>query len=221
MAFWMILMFLLLVIVIGVLVYRQDNTTFSRSTGYSFFDILFKRRAKYFHNMTQPLEGVKGHYRMLLDMKVSNEQGQGYADVVFIHESGIYVMNGVDKSGWITGSESQIEWLEVHHKGQQHFYNPMRTNKHMIGILKRILPEIDSDAFSSVVVLSDACSIQKIEIYSQDAEILKIRELKQWTAQMDEKVLSADEIDRVYLALEAYTGFHNDTNQGMPFAANS
>lgn len=209
---WILLIFLLLIVALGVLVYRQDNKTFSRLTGYSLFDILFKSKANYFNKVMNGLEGLEGEHRILIDVTIPMGNEKKYVDAIIIHESGVYVMTGHQKKGWITGVESQAEWFEVLHKGHQVFNNPIIESKRIIYGLEDLLPEINEDVYSSLIVFSDACSLQKIETQSLDVEVLKRSELKKWTKQIGGEVLTSEEINRIYQALEPYMSFKAPTN---------
>lgn len=213
MAFWVLLIVLICVIAIGILVYRQDNRVFSQLTGYSFFDILFKSKANYFNNVMNKLDGLSGEYKILIDLTIPVDNQTMYADAIILHESGIYVMNGVNKRGWIVGAETQREWVEAMHKEQKAFNNPVTENKRIIVALQDLLPEVNEDAFSSLVLFSNQCSFQKIEIYSLNVEVLKVRDLKQWSKQVGGIVLSREEINSIYKVLEGYTSFKKESVQ--------
>lgn len=215
MMFWVLLICLLIVIAIGVLVYRQDNRLFSQLTGYSLFDILLKPKASYFNKVMNQLEGIKGTYKVLLDVTIPTNNTQRYIDAIVIHESGIFVMTGVQKKGWITGAEHQPEWIESLHKGQVNFLNPIAENKRSVYALQELLPEVNEDVFSSIIVFSDACSIQKIEVTSQDVDILKLQEIKAWSQQMAGEILTQDEMTRIYQVLEPYMSYKAVAKQGL------
>lgn len=208
MTLWIVLILSALVIAICVLVYRHDNTAFSRLTGYSFFEVLVNTRKKYLHKVMKQLDYVSGEHRILIDLQVPVNNKMYTVDAVLVHESGVYIIDGVSKKGWITGSESHPEWVEMkHNKEQQTFPNPIMVNKRIIYALQDLLPDIGEGMCGSVSLFSDACSFQKIEIQSLDVEVLKVNELKNWTKQIGGEVLSKEEIDKVYHALTGYMNF--------------
>lgn len=83
-------------------------------------------------------------------------------DVLMLHESGVYVFESKNYSGWIFGSESQRNWTQVLNKNTKHrFYNPIMQNAaHVHALSNRIvLPE---DRFVSYIVFSDRCELKKV-----------------------------------------------------------
>lgn len=208
MMLWIVLILAALMIAVCVLVYRHDNTAFSRLTGYSFFEVLMNTRKKYLHRIMKQLDQVAGEHRILIDLQVPVNNKAYSVDAVLVHESGIYIINGIQKKGWITGSEIHPEWVETkHNKEHEAFPNPVMVNKRLIYALRDLLPDIGKDVYGSVTLFSDACSFQKIEIQSLDVEVLKVNELKSWTTQIGGEVLVKEEIEKVYQALAGYMNF--------------
>lgn len=208
MTLWIVLVLAALIITLCVLVYRHDNTAFSRLTGYSFFDVLANARKNYLHRLMNQLDDVSGEHRVLIDLRLPINNELYTVDAVLIHESGVYVIDGVTKKGWIAGSEAHQEWIEVQPKGKKRaFPNPIMMNKRIINTLRSLLPDIGEDVYGSVSLFSDACSFQKIETQSLDVEVIKMRELKGWTKKIGGETLSKEEIERIYQALAGYMSF--------------
>lgn len=208
MTLWIVLILSALMIAVCVLVYRHDNTAFSRLTGYSFFQVLTNTRKKYLHRIMKQLDHVSGEHRILIDLQVPVNNKAYNVDAVLIHESGIYIIDGVRKKGWITGSETHPEWVETkHNKEHETFPNPIMVNKRLIYALRHLLPDIGEDVYGSVSLFSDACSFQRIEIQSLDVEVLKMHELKKWTKQIGGEVLTKEEVEKAYSALAGYMSF--------------
>ena len=197
-----------LIITLAVLVYRHDNTQFAQLTGYSFFDIALNAKKRHLHKLMTQLDKVSGEHKVLLDVQLPINHTTYPVDAILIHESGIYVIDGVKKTGWISGNEEQAEWMEVKHKEQQEMFpNPIIVNKRIIFALRDVLPEVNHDAYVAISLFSDACSFQKIETHSPDVEVLKMHELKSWIKQIGGEILSREEIHTIYSALEGYMSF--------------
>ena len=197
-----------LIVTLSVLVYKHDNTEFARLTGYSFFDIVFNARKSHLHKLMTQLDKVSGEHKVLIDIQLPVNNTTYPIDAVLIHESGIYVIDGVNKTGWISGNEEQDEWIEIKHKEKQEaFPIPITVNKRIIFTLGDLLPEVNGDTNVAISLFSDACSFQKVEIYSQNVEVMKTNELKLWTKQIGGEVLSQEEIHTIYKALEGYMSF--------------
>ena len=197
-----------LIIILSVLVYKHDNTEFARLTGYSFFHVMFNAKKRHLYKLMTQLHKVSGEHKVLIDLQLPVNNTTYSVDAILIHESGIYVIDGVQKTGWISGNEEQMEWIEIKHKEkQERFPNPIAVNKRVVFALRELLPEISYDTYVAISLFSDACSFQKVEIYSQNAEVMKRNELKLWTKQIGGEVLSKEEIHTVYKALEGYMSF--------------
>ena len=197
-----------LIITLSVLVYKHDNTEFAQLTGYSFFDIMLNAKKSHLHKLMTQLDKVSGEHKVLIDLQLPVNNTTYPVDAVLIHESGIYVIDGVEKTGWISGNEEQAEWVELKHKEKQEMFpNPIAVNKSIIFALRDLLPEVNDDAYVAISVFSDACSFQKVEIHSQNVEVMKRNELKLWTKQIGGEVLSKEEIHTIYKALEGYMSF--------------
>lgn len=197
-----------LIVTLSVLIYKHDNTEFARLTGYSFFDIVFNAKKSHLHKLMTQLNKVSGEHKVLIDLQLPVNNTTYPVDAVLIHESGVYVIDGVEKTGWISGNENQDEWVETKHKEKQEMFpNPITVNKQIIFALRDLLPEVNYDTFIAISLFSDACSFQKIEMHSQNVEVMKRNELKLWTKQIGGEVLSKEEIHTIYKALEGYMSF--------------
>lgn len=208
MTIWILLIVVTLIITLAVLVYKHDNTEFARLTGYSLFDIVLNAKKSHLHKLMTQLDKVSGEHKVLIDLHLPINNTNYPVDAILIHESGVYVIDGVKKTGWISGNEEQTEWVELKHKEKQEMFpNPITVNKHIVLALRELLPEVNPDAYVAISLFSDACSFQKIEIHSQNVEVMKRNELKLWTKQIGGEVLSKEEIHTIYKALEGYMSF--------------
>ena len=208
MMIWIFLIVVALIITLAVLVYKHDSTEFAQLTGYSFFDIVFNAKKSYLHKLMTQLDKVSGEHKVLIDLQLPVNNTTYPLDAILIHESGIYVIDSLNKTGWISGNEEQDEWIEIKHKEKQEvFPNPIAMNKRIIFALQELLPEVNDDTYVAISLFSNACSFQKIEIHSQNVEVMKRNELKLWTKQIGGEVLSKEEIHTIYKALEGYMSF--------------
>lgn len=208
----------ILVVVIAIIgyfifkLYNHDNTTFYQLTGYSYFDLLLNKSVRTSYQLMNELEHVQGSKKIMMNLKLSVHNEVQTIDALLLHESGIYVVNVKKKSGWINGREQSIEWIELLHKNRKNvFNNPIHETKRLIHALKDRLPEVDGALFETMVVFTNDCSFQQIEIHSSDVEVLKIAELKKWAAALEGKRLSDTEIEKLYATLETFTHDINTT----------
>ena len=190
--------------------YRHDNTTFHQLTGFSYFDVLMNKRVRISYQLMQKLEHVQGTKKILVNLQIPVHNEIQTIDALLLHESGIYVVNVKDKSGWINGQEQSVEWIELLHKNKkQVFTNPVHETKRLIHTLRDQLPEVDSTFFETVVVFTNGCSFQQVEIQSSNVEVMKIAGLKKWAMTLEGNRLSEKEIETLYATLETFMPVKN------------
>ena len=209
----MTLFIIVVMVIVGYLAYKiysHDNTVFYKITGYSYFDVLMKKRVRTLNKVMHDLEQAKGSRKVMVNLQIPVYEELHSIDAILLHESGIYVVNIKDKSGWINGREQNIEWKELLHKNKiRTFNNPIHETKRLVNALQDQLPEVDATLFESVVVFTNDCSFQQIEIHSQNVEVLKMSDLNSWTKTLDRKRLTEADIETLFSALE---GFMNGRN---------
>lgn len=199
MIIWLVVLVVLILGYLAFSIYRHDDTAFGKETGYTYFDVLLNRRVRRLNNMYTTLERATGKYKIAVDVVVPNGKTMKKIDMLFIHESGIYVMNVKKIGGWIQGREADLQWTQLLHKGQQKpFENPIHEVKRMVFALQEHLPEVNKDAYEAIVLFTDDCVFQKIELTSQHVDVVKMNKLKAWTGSLAGEVLSETELNTVY-----------------------
>ena len=192
-----------LLIAFAAFIYFQDGTDFIKLTNYSVFDLLFNKEAQKLNNIYKALQKVDGEHRILLNIHIQEGTNVHKIPAVLVHESGIHVISTLDKDGWIIGSDRSSEWINILYKNKRvHFENPILTNRRFVYALRDTMPEIPERAFMSVVVFSDGCSFQKVEISLEQVEVLKLREMGHWAQSLVGESLTAADIQTIYQALE-------------------
>lgn len=205
MTFWVIVVLVLVVGYFIVSIYRHDDSKFSKLTGYSYFDLWTNKKAKAANKLVVALDKVKGSHKVLVDLQVPNGKSVQQIDALLIHESGIYVIDVKKMSGWISGREQDNEWTQLLHRNKTNtFPNPLRENKGGIQALQEILPEVNRDLFETLILFTNDCSFQQIELYSNNVDVIKTPGLNSWVSSLGGEVLSQSEIDSLYIALEGY-----------------
>jgi hypothetical protein len=199
----------LLIIVIAIIgyfaanIYRHDNTTFYKITGYSYLDVLTNKDVRTTFHLVNALNIAKGAHKILVNVQVPVNGDLQQIDALLIHESGIYVMKHKDMTGWINGREQDLQWMQLLHRDQSRlFENPIHDVKRLNYALQDQLPEVSDEAFNSLVVFSNACSFQQVELHSADIDVVKVSELKKWTGTLAGKRLTETEIETLYAAIE-------------------
>lgn len=203
---FLIVILAILAILLGVLVYKQETTKFTTSTNYSLIDIWTKpdiKKASYF---MEQLDKVEGDHQVLLNVDIPYDNETYHADAILIHESGLYILTSVYKRGWIVGHEQNTSWIEIGYKNKQSsFDNPIHENRRVMMGLQEILPEVNREALYNIVLFGGGCSFQSIEVVSDNTEVLKLSELKEWKNTIFGETFIRNEIDEIYQVLKPYS----------------
>jgi len=83
-------------------------------------------------------------------------------DVLLLHETGLYVIESKNYSGWIFGSEGQRQWTQTLEGGKkERFYNPIMQNRAHVRALAACLG-VEREQMRSYVVFSERCTLKKV-----------------------------------------------------------
>ncbi len=133
-------------------------------------------------------------------------------DVVLLHESGIYVFESKNYSGWIFGTESQQYWIQTLPIGRgrsqkNRFYNPILQNKGHLKWIQTFLAD-QILPFYFYIVFSDRCTLKDITLISEKHYVVNRYNLFSAVQQNIAKVgrqLSSDKIDELFEKLYPLT----------------
>lgn len=125
-----------------------------------------------------------------------------------ISETGIYVFESKNYSGWIFGDENTKFWTQSLKGGKKfRFYNPIWQNKSHISILKEYL-DLEDKVFKSYIVFSERCELKKMFVHSPEVKVMNrnvlFREIRYDIANLPE-VHNIGEINQIYNDLSRYT----------------
>ena len=200
-----LLLFIVIAIIgyLALLIYRHDNTAFYKLTGYSYFDLWTNKKIRLTHNLVNALDAAQGSHKVLVNLQVPVNDHLQMIDAVLIHESGIYCIHVKEMTGWINGREQDFQWTQLLHKNQSRlFENPIHEAKRLSYALQDQLTELHESLFNSVVVFSNDCSFQQVEIHSANVEVTKASDLKKWVSSLNGTQLSETEIHTIFAELE-------------------
>ncbi|MDW7656802.1 MAG: NERD domain-containing protein [Bacillota bacterium] len=108
------------------------------------------------------------------------ENGFTEIDLLLIHETGLYVVESKNYSGWIFGDEKQKEWTQILAGGKQknRFFNPVWQNAGHIKALREYFREYQDIPMFSLIVFSERCELKKVTFHSEEVFIIKRNQLK-------------------------------------------
>ncbi|SHK98030.1 nuclease-related domain-containing protein [Fibrobacter sp. UWB12] len=136
-------------------------------------------------------------------------------DLVWIHETGIYVFESKNISGQIYGDENSNQWcIILNNRTKKQFYNPIFQNNGHINALKRILGNHNS--YCSIIVFSERCELKDIPPNTQSRIITKRNYLQSKLTERiarEQSRLSIAQIEALYRKLLPYAYASQDIKQ--------
>ena len=157
------------------------------------------------------LKSLGGNRKFLFNCYLPKEDGTTTeVDLIMLHESGIYVFESKNYSGWIFGSQYNSFWTQVLPRGRKHsqkerFLNPIIQNNVHIKWLGEFL---GTDLpFYSFIVFSERCELKDINLTGQ-AEVMKRNELVnnvKHKINNSGNILTDEQIDDIYARLYPLT----------------
>lgn len=222
------LLFDILIVMIGITIfcfinYKFNHETYHKITGNSYL-------ATICNNSSDGI-GRKGEYLIYKYLK-NYEKNNGKflfncyipkegdeiteIDVLLICESGIFVFESKNYSGWIWGNEKEKFWTQSLAQGKgkkslkKRFLNPIMQNKLHIKWLRNIVGE--NIPLHSIIVFSERCTLKKIEVTSANVKVVKrdyIAETVKAVSKEQRSKLSAAQITSLYKKLYPYTQVSN------------
>lgn len=187
--------------------YRRS--AYKNASGNNFFKTIFDK-GNYGEFLTfSKLEKLEGYNKLMTNLYIPKEDGSTTEiDLIMISESGIYVFESKNYSGWIFGDERQKNWTQTFQNKQKNkFFNPVWQNKGHITALKYIMDLSNNELYKSYIVFSERCTLKKINISSNNVKVIKrdslLKHMKKDLIE-SEKVLSVEQIDAIYKKLGQY-----------------
>lgn len=155
------------------------------------------------------LERLDFYKRIMTNLYLPKSDGTTTEiDIVMISHNGIYVIESKNYSGWIYGDEKNKNWMQTMKNGKKNqFYNPIWQNKGHINALKNVLNINNDNVIKSLIVFSERCELKNINLTTPNVRVIKRNALIDTIKKDQEgyqKVLSVDEIERIYLKLQEF-----------------
>lgn len=215
--------FIILVFIIAILRFyfnktRYDRSTYKKESGKRYDSVRFDK-GNYGEYLTfEKLDKVKGKHKILTNIYVPKANGETTEiDLVFIHETGIYVIESKNYSGWIFGNEKSKFWTQTFKTGKkQSFYNPIWQNNTHVKYLIKLLSTIDSKCFKSIIVFSERCTLKKIDVFSENIRVINrynLNNVVEKFINVSQIVFTEEKINEIYLTLKQYTQVSDDIKQ--------
>ena len=189
---------------------KFKNSKYKDISGNRFINIIFDK-GNFGEFLTfYELEKISNNGLILSNLYIKkNDSNTTEIDLLMIDETGIYVFESKNFSGWIYGDESQKNWTQTLNKKQKNrFYNPIWQNYGHITALKKLLNIENDNFFKSYIVFSERCTLKKIKAKSNKAKVLKrdnlLSELKS-DIKTSNNIISKSKMKDIYNQLKKYT----------------
>ena len=166
----------------------------------------------YTYSYLKKLEGNKLFLFNAYVPKVNDETSE--IDVILLHDSGIYVFESKNYSGWIFGNEDDKTWTQVLPPGKgkgrsqkEHFLNPIIQNKGHIKWLYNFLKDSSLPIYS-YIIFSDRCTLKKVTLTSGNHHVINryniLSEVRK-NAKLQGQKLSKSQLQELYNSLYPLT----------------
>lgn len=184
-------------------------STYKEQTGNGLFSTMFNKGNYGEFSSYGKLAKLPGYHKALFNIYIPNGKEQTTEiDLVYLHETGIYVIESKNYSGWIFGDEKSQKWMQTFPNGQKFsFYNPIRQNIGHIIALKALLPSIETAQFTSIIVFSERCELKKVTCEAKYTYVIKrnrLSKLMEQQIQSSPKIMETAYIDKIYNFLSQY-----------------
>ncbi|WP_180953856.1 nuclease-related domain-containing protein [Bacillus sp. M6-12] len=219
-------LFILFIWVLGVaslvlILTKNKNTAENlpiKRTGNSYFKVIGDKGLYGEYLTVKELDKIPGNHKTIVNAYIPNGKGgTTEIDVLFIHETGIYVIESKNYSGWIFGHESDKNWTQTFPNGhKEYFYNPIKQNEGHMKALKNLLTFVPNRYFTSFIVFSERCELKNITVNTPDIFVLKrydlVKVMKKQISKSN-KLLTTEEIETIYSIIKPYTEVNEEIKQ--------
>lgn len=196
-----------------------DKSEYAKETKTTYFKTMKDTGAYGEYLTARKLEKLPGAHKLIANAYIPDGRGgTTEIDLLFIHETGIYVIESKNYSGWIFGKEGDRYWTQVLPNGQKkRFYNPVLQNKGHMNAMKRLVSELEENYFNSIIVFSERCELKKVSIDTLSAILLCRRQhLQKKMKNMinnSSASLTPKQIEMVYSQVKAYAGVSEEAKK--------
>lgn len=216
-------MIIVVMIVIIVIIYflsyyikkvKYDKSAYKKESKNEFKQVYFNKGNYGEYLIFNNLECIDCYNKIITNAYIPKGNGETTeVDLIFIHQTGIYVIESKNYSGWIFGDEKNKTWMQTFKTGRKEkFYNPIRQNNTHIKYLEKVL-QLDNSKFKSIIVFSQRCTLKKIKVESENISVINRNNLILTIQRVINKskiIFSDEEIIAMYNSLKPYTCVSNE-----------
>ncbi len=206
-----------IIIVLGIVVVKvfrikkeYKNSKYGASSGNSLFRTINDKGNHGEFLTFQYLEKLDADNKILTNVYIPRSDGTTTEiDLLMLNKTGIYVFESKNYSGWIFGDEKSKNWTQTLEGGKKNkFYNPIWQNKTHITALKKVINDVNPNSFYSYIVFSERCELKKVSVSGDNIAVVKrnkLYDLLKEDIESRSRVLSDEQLDRLFESLKKYT----------------
>ncbi|HJC57745.1 MAG TPA: NERD domain-containing protein [Candidatus Eisenbergiella intestinipullorum] len=176
---WVVLILAAVYLYHGYLRSRVDRRKLSHS---SYYDVAYGGEKKCAAQAAAILRDVSGYGKILSGWRYLSGDGPVLADVVLIHETGVYVLETKDYTGWIFGDPREEYWVQMLDGGRytscrNYFYNPLLQTQACIDAMKEVLSDMKWLPLYSLAVFGNGCELENAGLSDESRKIIRLKQL--------------------------------------------
>lgn len=198
---------------------REIKENYYKQSGENFFSAFFNIGARGEFATYKKINQIQGCNRCIANCYVPKGDGNTTElDLILIHETGIYVFESKNYSGYIFGSSDQKMWTQTLYAGRRgtekhQFYNPIWQNNKHIKYLKDYLN--CETSFYSYIVFSERCDFKRMDIKGNARVIQRYDLLYQLNKDIQSRhaILTEEEIEYFHMKLLQLSGGSKEDKQ--------
>lgn len=188
---------------------KFNNTDYKKTSGKSFLGTMLNRENEGEYLIYLHLNRTPGKKKILVNLYIPKPDGSTTEiDLVMLHETGIYVIESKNYSGWISADERNKIWTQtLSSKHKYGFYNPIHQNDTHIKALLYRYPTTKESWYKSYIVFGYKCEFKKLNIQSINVKVVKVQDLTRTIINdisTSQKVLNERDINKLYNSMKKY-----------------
>lgn len=201
--------------VYAIITKNYKETEYYKATHIPYLQMRFDKGRSGEYYTYKYLKALPGKKQYLFNCYIPKEDGTTTEiDVILLHESGIYVFESKNYSGWIFGDEAQTKWTQTLPAGKgksqkSYFFNPIIQNKvHIKWLQKYLQDEFPDLPFYSYIIFSDRCTLKNIKLTSHSHFVINRYHILQAVSQQISRskvVLTPEKTVAIYAKLYPLT----------------
>jgi len=182
-------------------------------SGTNWFQTLFNTGVKGEYLTYKKISNIPGNNKCIANCYLpKGDSGTTEIDLLMVHETGIYVFESKNYSGYIFGIANQKMWTQTLNAGKgkverHQFYNPIIQNRSHIKHLKELLGT--SVPIFSYIVFSDRCEFKGLDVDYEDNVIHRKKLIRKLKIDIQGRpiVLNDNQIHDIYEKLDRLSHF--------------